>query len=203
MRGRDVGIGTDTIHSKSQGTETERGRTVAVGTNSIPSDASVEVQDSVPGNMVDGVEIMDNAQSVIPYDRTQSHYAERDFRLKYSRPEREWRLNPIYNLIKRPMNRYANYVEAEDVHPRSISYDGNPHSISYQDYNNYDQIECPDCEEVFHSNKALRRHIPTCKPTLYACNVCGKNLQSRNSLSTHVRAMHQTRNDIRKIEQKR
>ena len=98
-------------------------------------------------------------------------------------------------------------LHENETDPRSLLYEDDDAEqyavVPYQEYTNYNEIKCFDCEEVFHSNKALRRHRTTCKPTLYACNVCGINLSSRNLLTNHVKAMQQTRRDIRKIQQRR
>ena len=85
--------------------------------------------------------------------------------------------------------------------PKAITYENT--MVPYHDYNHYtDDVTCVQCEEVFHSTNALKRHQPSCKPSVYACNVCGKNLLTRNSLTRHIRAMHQNRRDIRSVEQK-
>ena len=108
-------------------------------------------------------------------------------------------------------NPRALQYDDDDSNPRALLHDNGEDGadvnqfavVPYRDYKSYVQSKCPDCEEVFFSIKALERHQHSCKPTLYACNVCGLNLTSRNHLTNHVRAMHQTRREIRKVEQQR
>jgi hypothetical protein len=244
---KNVGVGTDFIPMNDIGVGVERGReqgtysipmkNIGIGSDSIPMNNIDVGTDFIPMNSInDSTERMDESDMVIPYDIVHSYHAAQDLRMKnYSRPERDWRLNePIYNLIRRPANRYKNYIEYIDdntepksllyeneTEPKSLLYENEtePRSLLYEDYENdnaeqyavvpyqeyinYNENKCFDCEEVFHSNKALRRHKTTCKPTLYACNVCGINLSSRNLLTNHVKSMHQTRRDIRKIKQRR
>ena len=244
---KNVGVGTDFIPMNDIGVGVERGReqgtysipmkNIGIGSDSIPMNNIDVGTDFIPMNSInDSTERMDESDMVIPYDKVHSYHAAQDLRMKnYSRPERDWRLNePIYNLIRRPANRYKNYIEYIDdntepksllyeneTEPKSLLYENEtePRSLLYEDYENdnaeqyavvpyqeyinYNENKCFDCEEVFHSNKALRRHKTTCKPTLYACNVCGINLSSRNLLTNHVKSMHQTRRDIRKIKQRR
>ena len=173
-----------------------------------------------------------SSNSVISYDNRHSLYSDRDMAPIHVRPERQWRLNaPIYSLIRRPSNLYRNYntymhqgsLTHETNHddeevlthenditnaltyeygvPKAITYENT--IVPYHDYNYYtDDATCTQCDEVFHSTNALKRHQPSCKPSVYACNVCGKNLLTRNSLTRHIRAMHQNRRDIRSVEQK-
>ena len=122
---------------------------------------------------------------------------------------------PIYSLIRKP-NLYTNYeeyidsvnTENDDIPKNAIAYDI-PNALTYEntvvpynDYTTYNDVTCSICDEVFQSSAALKRHQSSCKPYIYACNVCGKNVLTKNSLTRHVRAMHQTRKDIRTIEQK-
>ena len=163
----------------------------------------------------------------VSYDNRHSLYNKRGMLPNHERPERQWKLNPpIYTLIKKPENRYKNYSEYDisntstyDDIPNALTYDNDiPHALTYdndihnastyenvlvpyQDYSAHNDGTCTYCQETFHSKNALKRHQASCKPSVYACNVCGKNLLTRLSLTRHVRAMHQNRKDIRSVEQ--
>ena len=141
----------------------------------------------------------------VRYNPNHSYYDARYVLRKndYSRPDREMRLNiPIYDLIRKP--RYANYSNDDDsnvidldgtIDMKAIDDDNSSSITTYQNYE--DGYPCDSCEETFQTVKALNRHKPNCKPTMYACSICGKNFLSRNGLSNHVRAMHRTRKDAR------
>ena len=143
----------------------------------------------------------------VRYNPNHSYYDARYVLRKndYSRPDREMRLNiPIYDLIRKP--RYANYSNDDDDDSDVIDLDGtvdmkaidDDNSSSITTYQNYeDGYPCDFCEETFLTVKALNRHKSNCKPTVYACTICGRNFLSRNHLSNHVRAMHHTRKDAR------
>ena len=143
----------------------------------------------------------------VRYNPNHSYYDARYVLRKndYSRPDREMRLNiPIYDLIRKP--RYANYSNDDDDDSDVIDLDGtvdmkaidDDNSSSITTYQNYeDGYPCDFCEETFLTVKALNRHKSNCKPTVYACTICGRNFLSRNRLSNHVRAMHHTRKDAR------
>ena len=62
--------------------------------------------------------------------------------------------------------------------------------------------ECNQCNHIFETAKALRNHVPTCQPNVFPCSKCGKNLATRNRLSSHAVSMHQNRKDIRKMEKR-
>ena len=141
----------------------------------------------------------------VRYNPNHSYYDARYVLRKndYSRPDREMRLNiPIYDLIRKP--RYANYSNDNNsdvndldgtIDMKAIDDDNSSSITTYQNYE--DGYPCDSCEETFQTVKALNRHKPNCKPTMYACSICGKNFLSRNGLSNHVRAMHHTRKDAR------
>ena len=141
----------------------------------------------------------------VRYNPNHSYYDARYVLRKndYSRPDREMRLNiPIYDLIRKP--RYANYSNDDDsnvidldgtIDMKAIDDDNSSSITTYQNYEN--GFPCEFCEETFQTVKALNRHKSNCKPTIYACPICGGNFSSRNGLSNHVRAMHHTRKDAR------
>ena len=141
----------------------------------------------------------------VRYNPNHSYYDARYVLRKndYSRPDREMRLNiPIYDLIRKP--RYANYSNDNNsdvndldgtIDMKAIDDDNSSSITTYQNYEN--GFPCEFCEETFQTVKALNRHKSNCKPTVYACTICGRNFLSRNHLSNHVRAMHHTRKDAR------
>ena len=141
----------------------------------------------------------------VRYNSNHSYYDARYVLRKndYSRPDREMRLNiPIYDLIRKP--RYANYSNDNNsdvndldgtIDMKAIDDDNSSSITTYQNYE--DGYPCDFCEETFLTVKALNRHKSNCKPTVYACTICGRNFLSRNRLSNHVRAMHHTRKDAR------
>ena len=122
------------------------------------------------------------------------------------RPQRDWILNPsIQDMIRRPsrlrMNTphplpYNNYLALEDepmhaVVPYRGVVDTNTSPVPYGNYTNYSNIvQCVVCEEEFHSQRAFNTH--NCRPTVYACNLCGKNNPTRSALNQHLRTMHET-----------
>ena len=141
----------------------------------------------------------------VRYNPNHSYYDARYVLRKndYSRPDREMRLNiPIYDLIRKP--RYANYLNDDNsdvndldgtIDMKAIDDDNSSSITTYQNYEN--GFPCEFCEETFQTVKALNRHKSNCKPTIYACPICGGNFSSRSGLSNHVRAMHHTRKDAR------
>jgi hypothetical protein len=105
-----------------------------------------------------------------------------------------------YDNTMVPYRNYTSYVDNNDGVRNALTYEGA--ATSYRDYSAYNDITCSLCDEVFQSKRALNNHQNSCKPSVYPCNVCGKNLSSKHSLTQHIRAMHQTRSDIRSVEQK-
>ena len=69
------------------------------------------------------------------------------------------------------------------------------------------RIHCPECHEPFDTARALLTHSETCDPSNHPCLICGRNFQSRNQLTGHVRAMHESRRftqgKMEKMENKR
>ena len=56
-------------------------------------------------------------------------------------------------------------------------------------YSEYDSpVQCEECEETFDSVKAYEAH--NCKPSVYGCGICGKNLLTRSAHDQHKRTMH-------------
>ena len=56
-------------------------------------------------------------------------------------------------------------------------------------YSEYDSpVRCEECEEMFDSEKAYEAH--NCKPSVYGCAICGKNLPTRSAHDQHKRTMH-------------
>ena len=66
-------------------------------------------------------------------------------------------------------------------------------AIEYQLYNS---LQCPICEEEFASKASFNKHISDCKVTSYACTKCGVNFMSRSGLKSHFNAIHAQRNKI-------
>ena len=119
---------------------------------------------------------------------------------KSSRPERNWRLNTPLNELISMRNQYFNYTDYVEPNANKQEAKENFTIVPYQ---RYDQEKAPsnthkclECEDVFRSVKALETHRLTCKPSVFACSLCGKNLPTRNAWQSHVRNMHQTRKDV-------
>ena len=175
-------IGTDPIDHTSYR---------SVGTNTKEVDVGIPQNPIIPRNErnlpralqdnreVTPMEVNSTSRGVTPYEST--------------RPDRYWRLNvPLNELISRRY-RYRNYNE----YSNQASNDDYP-IVPYQSYNEDtpNPLKCKDCNDIFRSTKALEAHIRSCKPTVFACSLCGKNLPSRNAWQSHVRNMHQTRKDL-------
>ena len=64
------------------------------------------------------------------------------------------------------------------------------------EYQLYDSLQCPNCEEDFENRAAFNKHKNDCKVTSYACTKCGVNFMSRSGLKSHVNAIHAERNKI-------
>ena len=215
---KDVGISPDRGNKKDSGTSTfipMKDVSVSMNIPMYNQGVSTNIRDNDTISTNTSTEMVSNND--VSYDNRHSLYSYRDMTPNHTRPERQWRLDaPIYSLIRRPLYRnYNTYMDHESLThddrggesaltydvPKAITYENT--MVPYHDYNHYtDDVTCVQCEEVFHSTNALKRHQPSCKPSVYACNVCGKNLLTRNSLTRHIRAMHQNRRDIRSVEQK-
>ena len=119
---------------------------------------------------------------------------------KSSRPERNWRLNTPLNELINMRNQYFNYNDYLEPHANKQEAKENFTIVPYQRYDQEKAAsnthKCLECEDVFRSVKALETHRLTCKPSVFACSLCGKNLPTRNAWQSHVRNMHQTRKDV-------
>ena len=217
---KDVGISPDRGNKKDSGTSTfipMKDVSVSMNIPMYNQGVSTNIRDNDTTDISTNTSTEMVSNNDVSYDNRHSLYSYRDMTPNHTRPERQWRLDaPIYSLIRRPLYRnYNTYMDHESLThddrggesaltynvPKAITYENT--MVPYHDYNHYtDDVTCVQCEEVFHSTNALKRHQPSCKPSVYACNVCGKNLLTRNSLTRHIRAMHQNRRDIRLVEQK-
>ena len=119
---------------------------------------------------------------------------------KSSRPERNWRLNTPLNELISMRNQYFNYNDYLEPYANKQEAKENFTIVPYQRYDQEKTAsnthKCLECEDVFRSVKALETHRLTCKPSVFACSLCGKNLPTRNAWQSHVRNMHQTRKDV-------
>ena len=52
-------------------------------------------------------------------------------------------------------------------------------------------LKCNICETIFLSTNALKLHRQSCKPTVYACSICGKNWPLISGLKRHMKSMHE------------
>ena len=127
------------------------------------------------------MEITQTSKEIRPYEST--------------RAQRHWRLNaPLGDLISMS-NRYRNYNTYAYLDGNTQPTNAN-HSIV--PYRRYDQEvggnlpKCAECGDIFRSARALETHRYSCKPSVFACSLCGKNLPTRNAWQSHVRNMHQT-----------
>ena len=217
---KDVGISSDRENKKDSDTSTlipMKDVSVSMNIPMYNQGVSTNIRDNDTTDISTNTSTEMVSNNDVSYDKRHSLYSYRDMTPNHTRPERQWRLDaPIYSLIRRPLYRnYNTYMDHESLThddrggesaltynvPKAITYENT--MVPYHDYNHYtDDVTCVQCEEVFHSTNALKRHQPSCKPSVYACNVCGKNLLTRNSLTRHIRAMHQNRRDIRSVEQK-
>ena len=206
---RNIGTSTMNVEMSDKGLSTpdmDRNNNIATSTDHDYNGA----MQITPGSS-------DLAAQGVSYDNRHSLYSKRGMFPNHERPERQWKLNaPIYTLIKKHEKRYKNYSEYDT--PNALTYDNDiPNALTYdtpnastyenalvpyQDYSTYNDVTCTLCQETFHSKIALKKHQASCKPSVYACNVCGKNFPMRHILTRHVRAMHQNRKDIRSVEQK-
>ena len=217
---KDVGISPDRENKKDSDTSTlipMKDVSVSMNIPMYNQGVSTNIRDNDTTDISTNTSTEMVSNNDVSYDNRHSLNSYRDMTPNHTRPERQWRLDaPIYSLIRRPLYRnYNTYMDHESLThddsggesaltynvPNAITYENT--MVPYHDYNHYtDDVTCVQCEEVFHSTNALKRHQPSCKPSVYACNVCGKNLLTRNSLTRHIRAMHQNRRDIRSVEQK-
>ena len=97
-------------------------------------------------------------------------------------------------------NQYFNYNDYLEPYANKQEAKENFTIVPYQRYDQEKTAsnthKCLECEDVFRSVKALETHRLTCKPSVFACSLCGKNLPTRNAWQSHVRNMHQTRKDV-------
>ena len=198
-------IGTDPIPPPTpvlrydQSTETVATPTSTIGTNH-DTENTLSLENEARGALTYGNR--ESANQIVPMETNHQIVRSR-------RPQRNWVLNPpIYDMIRRPLRMrhtisqpvpYSNYLtlpdEDEPMHaivPYRGVVDTNTDvtPYGYEDYNKINMIKCAYCDEVFHSKRAFNSH--NCRPTVYACIVCGKNNPTRGALNQHMRAMHET-----------
>ena len=213
VRVRNEGVQFDKIRTHNSATNTNSHPVTSIGTNAVSPVMRNIGTDSVyiaphrnAGANTNDVDVEDRSPSralqedgwVNPMELTQVSKEIKPY--KSSRPERNWRLNiPINELISM-RNRYFNYNDY--VEPK-VNKQEAKENFTIVPYQRYDQekaasnvYKCLECEDVFRSVKALETHRLTCKPSVFACALCGKNLPTRNAWQSHVRNMHQTRKDI-------
>ena len=212
VRVRNEGVQFDKIRTHNSATNTNSHPVTSIGTNAVSPVMRNIGTDSVyiaphrnaGANTNDDVEDRSPSRAlqedgwVNPMELTQVSKEIKPY--KSSRPERNWRLNiPINELISM-RNRYFNYNDY--VEPK-VNKQEAKENFTIVPYQRYDQekaasnvYKCLECEDVFRSVKALETHRLTCKPSVFACALCGKNLPTRNAWQSHVRNMHQTRKDI-------
>ena len=206
VRVRNEGIQFDKIRTHNSATNTNSHPVTPIGTNTVPpvmknigtdsvyiaphrnagaNTSDAEDRDPSRALQEDGrmnpMEIIQVSKEIKPY--------------KSSRPERNWRLNTPLNELISMRNQYFNYNDYVEPHAKE--------NFAIVPYQRYDQEKAPsnthkclECEDVFRSVKALETHRLTCKPSVFACSLCGKNLPTRNAWQSHVRNMHQTRKDV-------
>ena len=93
-----------------------------------------------------------------------------------------------------PYRRYNEFSESNRCQRCQRTFD------SRELLQNHRCTQCSECEEIFHSHAALQEHSKNCKPSVYACAICGKNNPSKSAWRSHVKAMHQTRIDLEKTK---
>ena len=206
VRVRNEGVQFDKIRTHNSATNTNSHPVTPIGTNTVPpvmknigtdsvyiaphrnagaNTSDAEDRDPSRALQEDGrmnpMEIIQVSKEIKPY--------------KSSRPERNWRLNTPLNELISMRNQYFNYNDYVEPHAKE--------NFAIVPYQRYDQEKAPsnthkclECEDVFRSVKALETHRLTCKPSVFACSLCGKNLPTRNAWQSHVRNMHQTRKDV-------
>ena len=182
-----------------QSNETVPTPTSTIGTN-VDAENAPSLENEARGALT--YENRESANQIVPMETNHQIVRSR-------RPQRNWGLNPpIYDMIRRPLRMrynipqpvpYSNYLALPDedepmraVVPYRSVVDSNTDVTPnrYEDYNMINMNRCTYCEEVFHSKRALNSHY--CKPIVYACVVCGKNLPTKSALNQHLRAMHET-----------
>ena len=109
------------------------------------------------------------------------------------------------NEIEKEKQKEHKIVDKDDSIQADISKDDKPSSkdenrsqnISDEkkelEFQLYDDLQCPNCEEVFKNKVAIKNHESSCKVTAYACTECGVNFASRNGLKSHITLMHEER----------
>ena len=182
-------------------TETVPTPTSTIGTNEPENALSLE--NEARGALT--YENRESANQIVPMET--NHQIVRSRRPQ--RVQRDWVLNPaIYDMIRRPLrmrhniprhvpyNIYLPLPDEDEPMQAVVPYRGvvdtntDVTQYGYEDYNKINMYKCTYCDEVFHSKRAFNSH--NCKPTVYACVVCGKNLPTRAALNQHLRAMHET-----------
>ena len=188
-------IGTDPISTQTMrniGTDpTDHTSHRSVGTNTKEVDVGIPQNPIILRNERNLPRALQDNREVSPMEVNSTSRGITSY--ESTRPDRYWRLNvPLDELISR-RNRYRNYNEYGNK-ASNVDYP----IVPYQSYNEdtSNPHKCKDCGDIFRSTKALEAHIHSCKPSVFACSLCGKNLPSRNAWQSHVRNMHQTRKDL-------
>ena len=89
-----------------------------------------------------------------------------------------------------PITAYSQMLPDDDEEMEEAPYK----AIEYQ---LYDSLQCPICEENFVSKAAFNKHKSDCTVTSYACTKCGVNFMSRSGLKSHFNAIHSERKIIK------
>ena len=212
-RVRNEGVQFDKIRTHNSATNTNSHPVTSVGTNTVSPimrnigtdsmyiaphrNAGANTNDFDAGDESPSRALQENGWGN-PMELTQVSKEIKPY--KSSRPERNWRLNTPLNELISMRNQYFNYNDYLEPHANKQEAKENFTIVPYQRYDQEKTAsnthKCLECEDVFRSVKALETHRLTCKPSVFACSLCGKNLPTRNAWQSHVRNMHQTRKDV-------
>ena len=203
---RNVGVQSEGIITHNTGTGTPPGPiTSSIGTDpisgpsrrNIGTDPELNLRNRSDAEESNSPAILQGGREETPMEITQTSKEIRPY--ESTRAQRHWRLNaPLGDLISMS-NRYRNYNTYAYLDGNTQPTNAN-HSIV--PYRRYDQEvggnlpKCAECGDIFRSARALETHRYSCKPSVFACSLCGKNLPTRNAWQSHVRNMHQTRKDV-------
>ena len=212
-RVRNEGVQFDKIRTHNSATNTNSHPVTSVGTNTVSPvmrnigtdsmyiaphrNAGANTNDFDAGDESPSRALQENGWGN-PMELTQVSKEIKPY--KSSRPARNWRLNTPLNELISMRNQYFNYNDYLEPYANKQEAKENFTIVPYQRYDQEKTAsnthKCLECEDVFRSVKALETHRLTCKPSVFACSLCGKNLPTRNAWQSHVRNMHQTRKDV-------
>ena len=81
-------------------------------------------------------------------------------------------------------------LEGNEIHKNDYSLRRNrKRNPKYEEYIEND-LSCINCGDEFKNEKALSKHMKTCRITSFSCTKCGNNYKTKSGLQSHINNIH-------------